>query len=161
MAEESFDQNTFVPKVTIDVAAERRRPRLEALLFAEYATKSEGGLYHLSGCFNRLLFSKGEKRITNRFYLYVQTGETRDGEFQVAVFSPGNELLLAMSFEIETAEYSPKYPTQFHLLHRVQFPVPVEGNYWFDVSYRGESLGGAPLIIDFKDEELVEDERQG
>lgn len=159
MTEESSDRNTFIPKVTIDVAAERKRPRLESILFAEHASITEGGLYNLSGCFTRLLFDKNEKRITNKFYLYVQAGEAGSGEVQVAVFNPEDRLHWAMSVDVETAEYVPKYPVQLHLLQYIQFPVPIEGNYWFDVSYNGMSLGGTVLIVEFNSEEAGGDEK--
>ena len=138
-----------------------KRPRLEALLFAEYATRTDKGLYVLSGCFGRLAFSKDEKRVTSKFYLYVQAGETRRGDFQIAIFNPNDEIHLAIKFEIEEQEHLPKYPVQIHLLQIVQFPVPIEGNYWFDVSCDGHSLGGAALIIEFEKAEEKDEHESG
>lgn len=147
------EENTFVPKVTINVAEERKKPRLEAILFCEYASKTTTDTPVFAGCFDRLFFSKGKERVTSSFYLYVQTGETRSGDLQIAIFSPDDKLHLAISFDMgEGREYLPDYPVQAKVLQRIQFPVPIEGNYWFDVSCNGESLGGRALIIEFEKE---------
>lgn len=161
MEEVPIGQNTFIPKVSINVAEERKKPRLEAMLFVEYATRTDKGTYIFAGGFSRLFFSKAEKRVTSKFYLYVQTGETRCGDLQIAIFNPNDELHLAIKFDIKEHEFSPKYPVQIHLLQIIQFPVPVEGNYWFDVSCDGKSLGGQALIVEFeKEEEAQKDEHE-
>lgn len=160
MEEVPNGQNTFIPKVSINVAEERKKPRLEAILFSEYATRTDKGTYVFGGCFNRLLFSKAEKRVTSKIYLYVQTGETRGSHLQIAVFSPNDELLMAIQFDLERHEYLPEYPAQLQILQLIQFPVAVEGNYWFDVSCDGNSLGGQVLIVEFEKEEVHEDEHK-
>jgi hypothetical protein len=161
MAESSPEQSTFIPKVSINVDEERKRPRLEAILFCEYASKSTTETPVFAGCFDRLYFSKEEAKVTSNFYLYVQTGETRRGDLQIAIFSPNDELHFAIAFDMgDEQEYLPKYPAQAKVLQRIRFPVPVEGNYWFDVSNNGKSLGGRALIIEFEKEEVEKDEHE-
>jgi hypothetical protein len=160
MEEGAKEQGTFIPKVSINVAEERKKPRLVAILFCEYATQTATETPVFAGCFDRLYFSKGEAKVTSLFYLYVQTGETRQGDLQIAIFSPNDELHMAISFDMgEGREYSPGYPVQAKVLQKIRFPVPFEGNYWFDVSCNGQSLGGRALIIEFEKEEAKEDER--
>lgn len=67
---------------------------------------------------------------------------------------------MAIKFDLEEHEYVSQYPLQIQLLQLVQFPVPIEGNYWFDVSCDGVSLGGQVLIVEFEKEEAEKDEHK-
>lgn len=151
------EQHSFVPQVNISASEEVKKPRLGAVLFCEYATLTEKGTYVLAGCFERLLFAKDDQRITSSFFLYVKTGETKNGEFQVTIIDPNDKIISAFSYEVDAKSLIPGIPASLHFLKRIQFHVPVEGVYWFNVSFSGESLGGAPLMIEFSKEE-AEDE---
>lgn len=154
------EQQPYIPKVNIVASEEVKKPRLSAILFCEYAARTDRDTYLLAGCFERFLFNKDERKVTSHFFLYVSTSETKDGVFQVAVVSPDENIILAYSYELGSEGLIPGIPASVHFLERVQFPVPVEGIYWIDVSFNGESLGGAPLIVEFEKEKAEEDEHK-
>ena len=154
------EQQTIAPKVNIVASEEVKKPRLGAILFCEYAARTDKDTYLLAGCFERFLFSKDDPKVTTPFYLYVRTTETKDGDFQVAIIDPNDKVILAFSYEVASKRVIPGIPASIHFLERIRIPVPVEGIYWVDVSFNGETLGGAPLIVDFSKEKVEEDERK-
>lgn len=150
MAEETIE----VPTATIDVAKEVEKPRLEALLFAEYGAIALDKKGLVCGIFDRL-FVSAEKKETGLFYLFVRTCETLDDEIRIRIFSPDNNLLaVAESGEVQNPEVIKKEPPRhLQVLHRLSLKTPLEGIYWFEVLYKGQSLGGTPLIVMFKQED--------
>lgn len=154
------EQKPFVPQISIVASEELKKPRLEAILFCEYASRTDKGTLVLGSCFDRFLFEKDENKVTTPFYLLVKTGETTQGELQIAIIDPNNTVILAFSLSVGEKEFLPDYPASVQFLERIQFPVPVEGNYWIDVSYQGKSLGGTPLIVEFDKEEVKQHEHK-
>lgn len=151
------EQQTFVPTVNVKGSEEVKKPRLGAILFCEYAALTENGTYLFAGCFERFAFTKDEPKVTSNFFLYVRATQTREGDFQVAIIDPNDTTLMAFSYDLDSAGLIPDLPASLHFLQKVKFPVKVEGTYWIDVSFKGESLGGAPLLVDFQKEEASED----
>jgi hypothetical protein len=154
------EQQPYVPKVSVTASEEVKKPRLGAILFCEYAARTEKDTYLLAGCFERFVFRKDEPKVTSNFFIYVRASQTREGDFQVAIIDPNDKILLAYTYHLDSAGLIPDLPASIHFLQRLKFPVAVEGIYWVDVSFNGESLGGAPLLIDFQKEEASEDERK-
>jgi hypothetical protein len=154
------EQQPYVPKVSVVASEEVKKPRLGAILFCEYAARTEKDTYLLAGCFERFVFKKDEPKFTSNFFLYVRASQTREGDFQVAIIDPSDRILLAYTYDLDSAGLIPDVPASIHFLQRLKFPVAVEGVYWVDVSFNGESLGGAPLLVEFQKEEASEDERK-
>jgi hypothetical protein len=154
------EQQPYVPKVNIVASEEAKKPQLGAILFCEYAVRTDKDTYVFANCFERFLFSKDEPKVTSNFFLYVKANQTREGDFQVAIIDPNDSILLAFSYELDSTGLIANLPASVHFLQRVKFAVTVEGVYWVDVSFKGESLGGAPLLVDFQKEEASEDERK-
>lgn len=153
-------QSSFVPKDTTNPSESLRKPRLEAMLFCDYATQTIDGKYILGGIFERFVFTHEEEKVTHYFYLFLRLGQTTDGQIQVAFYDPIGKIISAVAFEVSPAQFVGNYPPQINFLDKVRFSTPVEGVYWFDISYQGESLGGAPLIVDFMKPEAEKDEHE-
>lgn len=154
------EEQSFVPTVNVIGSEEVKKPRLGAILFCEYATLTEKNTYVFAGCFERFVFSKDEPKVTSNFFLYVRASQTRGGDFQVAIIDPNDKTIMAFNYNLDSAGLIPNLPASVHFLQRIKFPVAVEGTYWVDVSFKGESLGGAPLLVDFQKEEASEDEHK-
>lgn len=153
-------QSSFVPKNTTNPSESLQKPRLEAILFCDYATRTIDGKYILGGIFERFVFTHKEEKVTHYFYLFLRFGQTTNGQIQVALYDPNGEIISAVAFEVSPAQFAGNYPPQINFLDKVRFSTPVEGVYWFDISYQGESLGGAPMIIDFLEPEADKDEHE-
>lgn len=154
------EEQPFVPTVNVIGSEEVKKPRLGAILFCEYATITEKGTYVFAGCFERFVFGKDEPKVTSNFFLYVRASQTREGDFQVAIIDPNDTTIMAFKYDLDSAGLIPNLPASIHFVQRIKFPVAVEGTYWVDVSFKGESLGGAPLLVEFQKEEASEDERK-
>lgn len=154
------EEQPFAPKVNVIGSEEVKKPRLGAILFCEYAALTEKGTYLFAGCFERFIFKKDEPRVTSQFYIYVRASQTREGDFQVAIIDPNDTTILAFSYDLDSTGLIPNLPASIHFVQRIKFPVAVEGAYWVDVSFKGESLGGAPLLVEFEKEEASEDEHK-
>jgi hypothetical protein len=154
------EEQPFVPTINVKGSEEVKKPRLGAILFCEYATMTEKGTYVFAGCFERFVFGKDEPKVTSNFFLYVRASETREGDFQVAIIDPNDTPIMAFKYDIESSGFMLNVPASVHFAQRIKFPVAVEGTYWVDVSFNGESLGGAPLLVEFTKEEASEDEHK-
>lgn len=150
----------FIPKINILASEALKKPRLEAILFCDYANRTQEGKLMLVGCFERIIFSQEEQKVSMPFFLFFRTAETTDGFLQVSIIAPNEKIVLAFQFDTSKLKFAPDAPANVDFLQQIQFPAPHEGFYWFDVAYKGESLGGAPLAIEFRTEETNEDERK-
>ena len=110
------------------------------------------------GSFERFTFSPIEARVTPPFQVFIRTSQTREGRFQTTVLDPNGKIVLGLAFSVNKTSFSEDMPATVDFLDRIQIPVPIEGTYWFDVSFNGESLGGAPLVVVFEKHEEVRDE---
>lgn len=136
-----------IPAVNIDVAQERLKPRVVALLFFDFANQAENSKLNLLGIFDRLRVNPETKR-TNPIGVFLRTSRTFDSETFITVYDPNGEMVAGASFGIDKSEAEKFIQTQ--VLIRLQFDASIEGLYWFDVSYQGSSIGGAPLLLEFK-----------
>ena len=62
------EDTVTIPEVHIDVDKERQKPRLEALLLADYGSMTQAGKADVCGIFDRFLIDP-EKKTTGLFYL--------------------------------------------------------------------------------------------
>ena len=149
-----MDEQPFEPVLTIDVAKERERPQLVALLFCDYANQTRDSKNNLLGTFDVLFVDPQKSKSTPPFVMFLRTYRVQLGQLQISIFAPSGELGAAFRVEVSTREDEP-VDSRVHLqaLMRVQFEVSEEGGYWVDVSHDGISLGGALLTIRFRKED--------
>lgn len=152
MSEEAVTQ----PETTIDVAAERQKPRLISILFYDFLNETKDGKPNVLGVFDRLFVDVNRKR-TSAFGLYIRTAQTFAEPVKVFVFSPENTLTAGFSFSLDPKIYEELKPEMMQLKGAVAFDAPVEGMYWFVVSYQNMILGGTSLKIEFRDLEGKQD----
>lgn len=141
----------------IDLAAGRARPRLLSLLFCDFANRTDDGKMNLIGVFDRI-FVHPEERKSPPFILYGRSAQTFEDNLWVRVFDPDNEPQVEIKFDPPSKEQveaikihrDPDAPDQFQFYIPIQMTFKKEGTFWFDVSYRNFSLGGAGLVIRFR-----------
>ncbi|HEY2970892.1 MAG TPA: hypothetical protein VGJ48_00135, partial [Pyrinomonadaceae bacterium] len=54
----------------------------------------------------------------------------------------------------EEQKYTPNLPAQIQLVIGLQFTADMEGSYWFDVAYKGKSIGGAGVVVEYRTEQI-------
>ena len=160
--------NRKVPKVgrlkidiPADVTVEREKSRLVAILFFDFANQTDTRKLNLNGVFDRLFVDLKEKK-TVPFGVLVRTAKTLDFPVQVAILAPNGTIAGGFVFSVKSEEIGNQKPDMIQFVGNVQFIAPVEGDYWFDVSFKGKSIGGCPLKIEFRDlKELINGHTRG
>ena len=134
----------------------REQPRLVALLFADWFNRTDEGKYNLSGIFVRIRTSPTNPH-TPRFALYMRL-ENVDPTVPIhlKVIGPNGDVGIDGTVVPSAAELAAVEPIRDEVAELqaaawLQFIPPIAGQYWFEISYRGEVLGGAMLSIDFHD----------
>lgn len=136
----------YQPK--FDVAQERKKPHLVALLFCHFFSIDADGRSNASGCFDRIFVDPATKQ-TGLFTIVVRTYETREGGLTVTFLNPKNKAVAAMIFDTP-GEVPRDKPMHIQAYGPVSFSVQTEGVYWVDVSYKGKTLGGESLTIEYR-----------
>lgn len=136
----------------LDVASERTKPRLLSLLFCDFASFTLDKKVNLLGIFDRV-FVHPENKLTPVFTLYVRTAEAIEEKINVTLFTPDNQAGMGLQFGGEEQVYTPNLPAQVQLVVGLQFKADMEGPYWFDISYKQKSIGGAGLVVEYRTEE--------
>ncbi len=68
------------------------------------------------------------------------------------VFAPDGIPMMGVDFtNFDASILSPNLPAHVQSTVSIQFPVTMEGVYWFNVFYKGKSLGGGDLVIEYRD----------
>lgn len=145
---------SYAPSLDIDVALVAAKPRLESVLFVEYANQTADGKTNLIGVFDRLFIDRATKE-SGTFFLFVRTSETHKGVVEIVLVDPNSKPRLGVRFDgraFPFAEPNP-YPRLMQFLDRVAFRATIEGTYWAHVTYEGKALGGAPLTVEWKPKE--------
>jgi hypothetical protein len=148
---------------TINMEDIRKRPRLLSLLFCDFYNQTSDGKVNLIGIFDRI-FVHPEIKKTPAFFLYVRTAETFEDLVSVRIFGPEpeNEPIAELNFggpkEMPSKDRLPGDPNQLQLLMPIAFEVKKQGVFWFDVSFKGKSLGGAGLVMHYRE---TEDKQSG
>jgi hypothetical protein len=138
---------------SFDIEAAKAKPVLVALLFFDYANQTSEGKVNLLGIFDRIFVDPNEKK-TVPFGLFVRTNETLDSPVKIVIISPENKIVGNLEYELprKSAPVTEKQKqVMMQVMLQVQFAAPLEGGYWFDVSFEGQSLGGAPLTVAYRD----------
>jgi hypothetical protein len=144
------EQSVGSPAVSVDLEKELAAPRLVALLFCDWANQTRDGKNNLVGAFDRIFVREGQKE-THAFFIFLRTAETVGEPLQVTIFSPGGAIVAGLQYgvtEFHRDIEHPEHPLYIQIMLPVQFPVPMPGVYWVNISYGGKSLGGAALIVE-------------
>ena len=149
----SNDIDTAV-NTNMDISKKWQQPRLESILFCDSYTITEDGKTNLLGIFDRI-YVHPEIRQTPPFKIFTRTADTTQDSIQIIGYAPNSEIATVVNFmHISRLEYTPNIPDNLHSIANMSpFHVPVEGVYWFDVSFKGQSVGGAALVIEFRETE--------
>jgi hypothetical protein len=146
----------------LDLENERAKPRLLAVLFADYLNHTKEDKVNLMGVYDRIYVNRELKK-TPPINLFVRLSEALETPISVTVFSPANKPMSSVQFAASRRQFEesgnrpPEYPKQWQTAMTLQFPVETEGVYWFDISYKGQTLGGVGLPIEFLPEGIKED----
>ena len=143
----SSEQVVVSASVDIELSKERKKPRLLALLFCDFASIAKDDKINLLGTFDKI-YVDPEKRTTPMFVVYVRVAEVSEA-FAITVFGPDDLPTLQM-FSVPPSAFTEGLPRQVQTIIRFQFKLEKEGTYWFDISYQGSSLGGAGLPIEYR-----------
>ena len=138
----------------IDLSGGRARPRLLSILFCDFASRTDDKKVNLLGIFDRI-YVHPDLRKSPPFVVYARTAETFEDQLWLRVFDPDDEPAIEIRFdppkEVIVDESLPaNAPKQIQIVIPVQLVFRKTGTYWFDLSYRNFSLGGAGLVVDFR-----------
>jgi len=115
------------------------------MLFCDYVNQTVEGKVNLLGTFDRIFVDKGAS--TPKFIIFLRTAETLDGELRLTIISPKEKAVAALVFGGDAERKNPDYQ-QMQLITPMQFQVMEHGLYWFDLSYKDQSLGGVGLSLE-------------
>jgi hypothetical protein len=138
----------------MDISKEWQRPRLVSILFCDSYKMAEDGKADLIGVFDRI-YVHPEIKNTPPFTLFVRTAETLEGLIQIICYAPDGEIPTVVNYaSAPESAFTPNLPANLQgISHMNPFHISMEGIYWFDVTFRGQSLGGAGLAIAFRETE--------
>ena len=145
-----------VPTVDIDALIRKRKdPRLEAIVFADYAVVGRDGKTTVAAIFDRV-FADPEKRKTGRFFLYIKTAETMDAPVGITISDPKGRLVATATGSVDSSAFEGEPPTGVAMIVPFSLrlgPQGIDGPYWFEVFYKEQSLGGSVLNVAFRKQE--------
>jgi hypothetical protein len=148
------DEIEAAVKANMEIAKKWQQPRLESILFCDSFAVTEDDKTTLIGIFDRI-YVHPEIRQTPPFKIFTRTANANQGLIQITGYAPNGEIATVVSFgRIPSSEFTPNLPANLHSIANVlPFRVPVEGVYWFDLSFKGQSISGAALVIEFRETE--------
>ena|SRR5688572_8221958 len=142
---------TVATSVKLNVAEEKKKPRLLALLFCDFTSLTKDDKPNLLGVFDRIYIDRNNPH-TPPFAVFVRVAEAIE-PFQMTMFGPDDLPAFQIKSVPSQVEYTEGLPRQIQTAFVVKFEVKAEGVFWFDVSYQGNSLGGAGLHIQYREVE--------
>lgn len=147
------EDTAIIPTVDIDVLIRKREaPRLEALLFADYAVIGNDKKTTVAGIFDRV-FVDSETKESGRFFLYIKTAETVEAPIEIRLIDPKGRIVATGSATIDPATLAESSTQSLAIVTPFGLqigPDGLEGPYWFEIAYKAEPLGGAALRVQFR-----------
>lgn len=133
------------------MALERTKPHLVALLFCHFFSVDADGRSNANGCFDRIFVNPATKQ-TGQFTLVIRTYETREAGITVSFLNPKNKVVAAVEFEPPKMSSPVPLDKPMHVQAYgiINFVADSEGVYWVHVGYKGETLGGESLVIEYR-----------
>lgn len=132
----------------LGLAEVRKQPRLLALVFCDFASKTDDLKMNLLGVFDRINVHP-DHLTSPQFFVYGRTAESSDRPLFLRIFDPDNEPQAEVRFDNHTQiEFlEPGAPKQIQFLIPLVLKLRKQGTYWFDVAYGDVSIGGAGLAV--------------
>lgn len=146
------DQIAQVPNPNIDVSVERGKARLLALLFCDFTNTTNDKKPNLLGVFDRI-YVDPEQPITPPFVAFIRVAEVTDS-FDITMIGPDDLPAFQIKSVPSGTAFTEGLPRQVQTAILLQFEIKREGVFWLDISYRGVSLGGAGLTIEYRKGEV-------
>ena len=128
----------------------RQQPRLLSLLFCDYVSRTDDKKVNLLGIFDRVFMHPEEKQAPV-FFVFARVAEAYEEPLYLRVFSPDNEPQAELKFDPPVMLTEPNMPKQIQVILKLQIGFKKTGTYWFDLSYQGNSIGGAGLVVGHKE----------
>lgn len=133
----------------IDIAQERVKPRLVALLFFDFLSFTKEDKPNLLGVFERVFVPRDEKKVPPIGF-FLRTAYTVRGRIQITIYAPSGLATGGFGFELDEQKIAETKATHTQLIGTVGFETPEEGTYWIAVLYNDELLGGVRLSVEFR-----------
>lgn len=135
----------------LGLAEVRKQPRLLALVFCDFASKTDDLKMNLLGVFDRINVHP-DHLMSPQFVVYGRTAESSDQPLFLRIFDPDNEPQAEVRFDNHTqheflGKQEPGTPKQIQFVIPLVLKLRKQGTYWFDVAYGDVSLGGAGLVV--------------
>lgn len=142
------DQTITVPNIDIDWKAELHRPRMLALLFADWASETTDHKLAIGGVFDRIFLRPTEEVRRLGFYIYLRVTEAYQETTNILVYAPDGQVMAQLELGVDPNYIASQTEPNFvQLVSRIGLPLTQPGIHWFEVRYRNESLGRVPLIV--------------
>jgi hypothetical protein len=148
------EETAEVPTENINVAEMVEKPRLEALLLADYASITTTGKPDVCGIFDEFSI-EADKKNTGFFYLYIRVAGTLKGELDISFFHPDGKLMATATTEL--MGNMPQGKRRVSLLQRMALEIAMAGEYWVDISYQRQSLGGTSFSVRYREKGAGDD----
>lgn len=149
--------------VGIDLSSIKDKPQLVSLLFYNFVNETKENKLNLIDIFDRLYVDINTK-ISTPFGVFIRVVNALGSPVRCDVFSPENVFTGGLSFSVRrdyTLEDGRK-PIQMQVAGHMVLRTPIQGTYWFIVSYEGKVLGACPLLVEHKNlEELKGEHTRG
>jgi hypothetical protein len=142
------EQPVVAPSVDIEVSIEKQKPRLLALLFCDFTNTTNDDKPNLLGVFDRI-FVDPEKRMTPPFVVFVRVAEVSE-PFKITMIGPDSVPALQVTSQPIDTAHTEGLPRQVQSFLVLQFEAKMQGVFWFDISYKDKTLGGAGLTIQYR-----------
>lgn len=129
----------------------RKQPRLLALVFCDFASKTDDLKINLLGVFDRINVHP-DHLTSPTIFVYGRTAETLAQPLFLRIFDPDNEPQAEVRFDNHTqleflGKQEPGTPKQIQFVIPLVLKLRKQGTYWFDVAYGNVSIGGAGLVV--------------
>ena len=151
------EETATIPTTDMDILAQRyKTARLEAILFADFGSIGRDGKATLAGIFERL-YVDPKRRTTGKFFIYVKVAEAVEAPVEITITDPDGHLVATGTGGASEVQDVANKPLPRGLTLLVPFVLELSaeakaGLYWFEVLYKGRSLGGTALVIEFREE---------
>jgi hypothetical protein len=138
---------------------EHGKPRLLALVFCDYLSWTKDDKANLLGIFDRI-YVHPDRKVTPTFALFIRSAETTEEGISIRVFAPDGGEIIALDWKgvDSSIPFTPNLPAHVQSSTQIQFVAHQEGVYWFAAFYKGEPLGGAGLVVEYRQ---TEDKQSG
>lgn len=142
----AFDTSIVVE--TLDVKGELLRPKLDAMIFAEWAAVTKENKPVVSGIFDSFNIPSGNFPAEVPFYIYFRTSQAYQYDINIVIFSP-NGLGYAKLMFPANKQYQPVVDSANIIQHvsALKLIFMSAGMHWFQVRYGDEILGNVALSV--------------